>query len=215
MWRSRRWTSERERLESLRVPEKVDEPQAAPFPVAPFVEYLQGNLRRRPGAMIDIKRCTGREYKNAAPAWPYLAAWCQGKHWWSDQVHLLVATCYAQHQISWVHPEDPAEERWSNLGASAARLRARSSPEQKARLDHLMIRLISADRNMIGTPLVQLIQRLAESPVPVPVPVEWTALLDDLKHWWQEGPVARDWARAYRFGVTTPTSPTSSDEESS
>lgn len=161
----------------------------------PFIRYLEGlrdNPFRRRSAMPALKLASRRDLQDAPSAWPYVLRWCSRPGQpllWRDQVYLVVACLFAQHQISW--PQATATA-YDNMGASLARLRFRSGGD--AGFDQKVALLLQCDREGVHHRLHSLIIPLAEWEVPI----HWSVLLRDLLAWpGSRGHVALRWARAY------------------
>lgn len=160
---------------------------------APYVAYLEGlrdSRHRGPVAMPALRRAIGLQLSEAPMAWPYVYPWCgEEVHWWRDQCHLIVATLFAHHPLSWVHRE--GDQGPTNLGASVARLLVLGEHSEWTLAQFEM--LLSADRPDVGNRLEGLVtSQFARHHVPV----DWSELLRDLLQWWPSGRVAQRWARA-------------------
>lgn len=162
-------------------------------PKEPFIVYLENlrdNSRRRTTAMITLRRALGYRFFDApTAAVAYVLPWCgrEPQHW-RDDCHLIVASLFASHRISWTRREGDTRPV-PNLGASMARLRM----IEGERVDRQLAMLILADRDTIDHYLSGIVRQLAKAEIAI----DWSTLLADLRAWWPEGAAARRWARAY------------------
>ena len=180
---------------------------------ARFVDFLERLAGWRDGkwddkrvdraALAALRRSVQLLEEDAA-AQRYVADWVEPEDFerdrgWQARCTYLVAALFAMHpRGSWTRREGRGEWWERNLGASFHRLappgdRGRESVERRFQW------LLASDRHELPRRLRQSITLLASAPQDVPV--DWFALLRDVRWWGVEGSrVQARWATAFWRG---------------
>lgn len=159
-----------------------------------FVERLQTLVEREDrAALAALRRGLGKRLGEAAELYPYVIPWlAPGASDWEEERFNLVASLFAWHQRSWA-PGDGiwGESRYTNLGASFARLRHvadSNSTEQR------FVALLNCRREDLREYLRHAVGLLRAHEIPI----DWAQLLRDLDGWeWNSRVVQRSWAKAF------------------
>jgi CRISPR system Cascade subunit CasB len=162
-----------------------------PGPEERFIGHLLSLVQRDDrGALAALRRGLGKSPGEATAMHPHVLPWIPPSVLERDERwYYLVAALFAMHPLQWPTREHPAGA--TNLGASFARLR---SAANAAGVERRFTSVLNSDEEDLPQHLRQAVGLLRSGGVPV----DYTALLRDIRWWGAENrPVQRRWARAF------------------
>lgn len=162
-----------------------------------FIKYLESLAATEDrAALAELRRSLGQPPGLAAAAYRHVYQFNPSPY--DEAAYALVAGLFALHPQSW----QPAEGETSknNFGASLARLKKRVEENRRTE-DKGTERRVVALLNSHVDELPEHLRHAVSLCKAHDVPVDWRALLADLRHWSHEDRyVQRQWARAFWGG---------------
>lgn len=164
---------------------------------AAFIDFLRGLADRDDlAALAALRRGLGKEPGTAPEMYTYVVPFVPKEaRPYQEAPYYLVAALFAWHQLDW-----PSEDRFTNLGASLARLRRKlasdrgETPEQGDSTERRFVALLSSPGEDLPFQLRQMIGLLRANEIPV----NWLQLLFDIQQWNADSRIVqRRWASAF------------------